>query len=73
MKKNDLIIDRQWGYSNLALWLYLGNFLVFPVFHSTQKGNAILNLLREELPGERPTYFFKRTATGVPGAKKSIK
>ena len=60
MKKNHLIFNRQWACSNLAVWLYLGNFLVFPIFHTTRNGVWQLNLIRKKVFGERLTYFLNQ-------------
>lgn len=60
MKKKYLIIEREWACSKSAVWLYLGNFLLFPIFHATRNGVWQLNLIRKKVFGERPMYFFKR-------------
>ena len=59
MKKKYLIFDREWGCSNVAVWLYLGNFLLFPTFLPTRNGVWQLNLIRKKVFGERSTYFFR--------------
>ena len=60
MKKKYLIIERQWACSKSAVWLYLGNFLLFPIFHTTRNGVLQLNLIKKNQYGELLVYFSQK-------------